>query len=274
MRDEELQQRISQYEWYHIIKLTDTISTPGNPAYVSTQDQFMKHLESLDLRGRRVLDIGCRDGLFSFAAERLGAAEVVAIDNDLSKGAVEVLIPFYGSKIKMHEMNLYDLGPSSFGLFDVVLLPGVLYHLRYPFWGLRAIRSVLRVDGQLLIETPLWEAERHNAILFCPVSSDSPYEESSCTFFNLKGIVDTLSSMGFRTVAVEPLMKRSCRTEFRSRILEPLRRALSALRSEDRKPIRNVNRYVVHSIFSGVDSKAFLTQYWDATHDYHTAGGG
>jgi SAM-dependent methyltransferase len=270
MRDEELQQRISQYKWYHIIKLNDSVSTPGDPWYLQVQDLFMKHLESLDLQGKRVLDIGCRDGLFSFAAERLGATEVIAIDNDLSRGAVEFLIPFFGSKVKMHEMNLYDLDPSSFGLFDVVLLPGVLYHLRYPFWGLRAIRRVLRVDGHLLIDTPLWEAERNNAILFCPVGSDSPYDPSSCTFFNVKGIVDTLSSMGFQTVTLEPLVKESRKIGFRARILQAVKRAQRALRSEDREPISSVNRYVVHSIFSGVDSNAFLSQYWDYTHDFHS----
>ena len=35
---------------------------------------------------------GCRDGLFSFYAEKRNAAEVIAIDNSLSSGAVEVLI--------------------------------------------------------------------------------------------------------------------------------------------------------------------------------------
>ena len=270
MRDEELQKRISEYKWYHIIKLTDEVSTPGDPWYLQIQDLFMKHLESLDLQGKRVLDIGCRDGLFSFAAERLGAAEVIAIDNDLSKGAVELLIPFFGSKVKMQEMNLYDLDPSSFGLFDVVLLPGVLYHLRYPFWGLRAIRRVLRVDGHLLIDTPLWEAEPHNAILFCPVGSDSPYDPSSCTFFNVKGIVDTLSSMGFRTVTMEPLMKHAHETESRSWISRAMRHVQRVPHSEDREPIRDVNRYVVHGIFDGLDSNSFLARYWDETHDFHS----
>jgi tRNA (mo5U34)-methyltransferase len=43
------------------------------------------------VRGKRVIDIGCRDGMFSFEAERMGAAEVTGIDNDLSTAAVEFL---------------------------------------------------------------------------------------------------------------------------------------------------------------------------------------
>ena len=65
-----------------------------------------------------MLDIGCRDGLFAFEAESMGASEVIGIDNDLSKAAVEFLIPFLKSKVTMYEMNLYDLKPETFGLFD------------------------------------------------------------------------------------------------------------------------------------------------------------
>ena len=158
----------------------------------------MKYVKSLDLKGKRVLDIGCRDGLFSFAAESMGAAEVVGIDNDLSKPATEFLIPYFKSKVRMELMNVYDLGPDKFGLFDIVIFPGVLYHLRYPFWGLRAIRSVLKPGGNLIVETPIWRGENNNAMLFCPIGKDSPYETSSCTFFNEKGLVDTLTSLDSR----------------------------------------------------------------------------
>jgi len=101
MTDAEIRKAIASYKFYHIIPLTKTLSTPGNPLYVPAQELFMKHLKALDLRGKRVLDIGCRDGLFSFAAESMGAAEVVGIDNDLSKPATEFLIPFFKSKVRM-----------------------------------------------------------------------------------------------------------------------------------------------------------------------------
>src|SRR5262245_11636792 len=127
MNASEIHEAMAKYKFYHIIKLTDEISTPGEPDYVPAQNLCMKHLRSLDLRDKRVLDIGCRDGLFSFAAESMGAAEVIAIDNNLSRAAVEFLIPFFDSKVKMYQMNLYDLQPSSFGSFDVVIFPGVLY---------------------------------------------------------------------------------------------------------------------------------------------------
>src|SRR5262249_9128187 len=116
--DAEIREAMAAYRFYHIIPLTKTLSTPGNPTYVPGQELFMKHLKTLDLKGKRVLDVGCRDGLFSFAAESMGAAEVVGIDNDLSKAATDFLIPFFKSKVRMLQENLYELKAQELGLFD------------------------------------------------------------------------------------------------------------------------------------------------------------
>lgn len=293
MNDTELQQVLARYAFYHIIKLTDTIATPGNPVYVPAQNLCMKYLKSLDVKGKRVLDIGCRDGLFSFAAESMGAAEVVGIDNDVSKAATEFLIPFFNSKVRMHQMNLYDLKPESFGQFDVVIFPGVLYHLRYPFWGLRAIRDILKIGGHLLIETAIWVGERNNSMLFCPIGDDNPYapDDTSCTFFNEKGLVDTLTSLGFQTVHTELLSGTSLMQEkerqskiaasaaLRSYLKRFIRCMSTGFNDADRPPNKQVHwcvvdRCVVHSTFSAFDKSTFTARYWEATHAFHTSHGG
>jgi SAM-dependent methyltransferase len=230
----------------------------------------------LDLKGKRVLDVGCRDGLFSFMAESMGAEEVIRTDNDLSKPAIEFLIPFFKSKVKMVEMNLYDLNRDHFGLFDVVIFPGVLYHLRYPFWGLKAIRSVFNIGAHFLIETAFWEGEPNNAMLFCPIGDESPYEPTSCTFFNKKGIVDTLTSMGFETVAVEFLPKDQPRLidiarQFKTRIKTGLKMSLFETHPP---PIRTVTRGVTHCVFRGFDKDSLITQYWEEVHHHHSERGG
>jgi len=279
MNEDEIRQAISRYSFYHVIQLTDNIATPGNPDYVPAQNLCMKYLKSLDLKGKRVLDIGCRDGIFCFAAESMGAAEVIGIDNNLSKPATEFLIPFFNSKVKMQQVNLYDFKADSFGLFDVVIFPGVLYHLRYPFWGLKVIRDVLKIGGHLLIETPIWEGERNNAMLFCPVGEESPYEQTSCTFFNEKGLVDTLKSMGFKTGSIEYLKRkgkgkrglRDIMRQFKAGIEGGFKMCLS---EENRPPIKKVTRSVFHATLCGYDKDSFVMQYWEETHDYHTQHGG
>src|SRR5215212_5524580 len=125
---------LASHAWYHRIGLGPDLVTPGVERYQAYQAPVLEHVRSMPLEGRRVLDIGCRDGMFALEAERLGAAEVIGIDNNLSSGALEVVIPALGSAVSLRAMNLHDATPDALGgTFDVVLLAGVLYHLREPF---------------------------------------------------------------------------------------------------------------------------------------------
>ena len=131
MNEETLNEALKKYDFYHIIKLIDEIETPGNPIYVPAQKAVSKRIQQLGLKGKRGLDIGCRDGLFSFEAEKLGGTNVVGIDNELSKPFVEFLVPYFDSKVQMHEMNVNDLTPEQFGPFDVVIFPGVTCDIHF-----------------------------------------------------------------------------------------------------------------------------------------------
>jgi tRNA (mo5U34)-methyltransferase len=109
-----------------------------------------------DLTGKRVLDIGCAEGFFSFEAERRGAREVIGIDSfpdsirrfNITKAARQ-------SNASAFLMNVYDLEPKRLGTFDVVLFYGVFYHLKHPQYGLERIRSIC--TGDLLFQTHMYE---------------------------------------------------------------------------------------------------------------------
>jgi tRNA (mo5U34)-methyltransferase len=105
-----------------------------------------------DLSGKRVLDIGARDGFFSFECERRGADEVIAIDYlDPSETGFPIARELVGSKVEMQQCNVYDLTPEDFGTFDLVLFLGVLYHLRDPMLALDRIADVAK--DKLILET-------------------------------------------------------------------------------------------------------------------------
>ncbi len=275
MDEAEIRDAIAGYKFYHTIKLTDDISTPGVELYRPAQNLCLKYLRALDFKGKRVLDIGCADGLYSFEAEALGAEEVVSIDSFLSKPAVEFLIPFFDSKIKMMEMSLFDVRPDDMGRFDIVILAGVLYHLRYPFWGLKVIRDVLKEGGHLIIETAIWNGERNNAMLFCPNGEESPYTANSCTFFNVKGLVGTLESLGFAVRSVE-LLKRNPMHGIKHDVKRIGTRLISqilmSISPESRPAIRQVTRGVFHATLSDYDKDDPLTRYWDGFHNLRSAG--
>lgn len=48
----------------------------------ATTAQCLEWLDGVELSGRRVLDFGCGSGILAVAAARLGATQVVAVDND------------------------------------------------------------------------------------------------------------------------------------------------------------------------------------------------
>jgi len=203
MTDAEIIAKLDQYKWYHILPVQGAVSTPGNKDFAKHHAPVLRQMDAIDFKGKRVLDVGCRDGLFCFQAEKRGAREVLGIDTSLSLGAVEFLIPFYQSKVQMKEMGLYDLTTAEHGQFDIILFPGVLYHLRYPFTALSTLADLLPEGGRMVIETGIFADEDKRALLYCPVGKESPYEPSSVTFYNRKGMIDSLRTFGLRTDATD-----------------------------------------------------------------------
>lgn len=77
-----LTEQMARYCFYHCIEVASGVVTKGNEDPFWVQAPIMAALKRQDLRGKRVLDIGCRDCVFTFQAKRVGAAKVIGIDND------------------------------------------------------------------------------------------------------------------------------------------------------------------------------------------------
>ena len=217
MNKKEILENLEKYNFYHRIRLNDEIITPGiNRAQISKN---LKLINEMDIKNKKVLDIGCRDSIYCFEAEKLGAKEVIGIDNDISEAAINFLIPYFKSKVKMHEKNLFDLTTEDFGKFDVIFFPGTLYHLRYPFFALKIVSDLLNEGGQLLIETSILLEDKDRAMLFCPTGKEGPYGSTSCTFFNSKGLIDTLNSIGIKVISHKLSLKENFLKNFLKSIL-------------------------------------------------------
>ena len=110
----------------------------------------------MDLRGKRVLDVGAWDGWFSFECERRGA-EVVAVDCIPLETFLEAK-ELIGSKVEYLTLDVNELSARRLGKFDIVLFFGVLYHLRHPLLGLE---KVVELSTDLvLIESFVIEREK------------------------------------------------------------------------------------------------------------------
>lgn len=162
--------QLHSLKWYHRIELGDGVITPGLP-WERLWRPIKEAICGLDLHGKRVLDIGCWDGKWTFLAESLGAT-VTATDwvsqrwggRDTFLFAAKIL----GSKATyMPQCDVCRLSDSfKSDSFDVVLFMGVLYHLRYPMLALSQIRRVLSTNGVLVLETHAVKDERTSAIYF------------------------------------------------------------------------------------------------------------
>jgi tRNA (mo5U34)-methyltransferase len=139
--------------WHHTMRFPHGIVSPG--AY---DPQFLTGLLELpELRGKRVLDVGTRDGFFAFECERRGA-EVVALDHsDLELTGFGAARRIYESRVEYVQANVYDLTADRLGTFDVVLFLGVLYHLRHPLLALDRLRELCR--GLLVVESLVCNAK-------------------------------------------------------------------------------------------------------------------
>lgn len=152
---DDLRQRVNACRWVHTIDLGNGIVTPGawRPSPI-----IRRAFQDIDFRGRKVLDIGCWDGLWSFEAERRGAAEVYATD-DLSQRHSHDMPTFLVAQGALGSQARYfphvgvddveDLGVND---FDIVLFCGVYYHLREPLAALARLRRVLKPGGLIVVE--------------------------------------------------------------------------------------------------------------------------
>jgi len=141
--------------WWHQIELAPGIVTPGddsNPMKLPILDKLGL---SSDLAGRRILDIGCSDGFFSFEAERRGGIVTGMDFVPETYSGFATARRILGSDVTYVMENVYNLSPDRHGEFDIVFFMGVLYHLRKPLAALDAIRSVMRPQGELYVGTML-----------------------------------------------------------------------------------------------------------------------
>ncbi|CAN5140954.1 hypothetical protein BH20ACT16_BH20ACT16_00650 [soil metagenome] len=156
MSDQEIQDRIAQVpHWYHQIEIRPGIVTPG----INKSAATLARLGLPDrCDGLRVLDIGVRDGFFSFELERRGA-EVVAIDYmDPADTGFAVARELLESKVDYVVDNVYDVTPQQYGTFDIVLFLGVMYHLRDPLLALDRLWDVCNDGAIIALETQILDS--------------------------------------------------------------------------------------------------------------------
>ncbi|HLW67470.1 MAG TPA: DUF1698 domain-containing protein [Gemmataceae bacterium] len=166
--------------WWHSIDFGHGVVTPGrkNPALLVRE---LASMRLPDLHGKTVLDIGAWDGFFSFAAERLGAERVLALDHhvwsvDIGKGiryiedckkrgisparpedtpnwqpdtlpgkrGFDTAHKALNSHVDTMVADFMTVGLEKVGAFDIVFFLGVLYHMQDPMGALTRVAAMTK----------------------------------------------------------------------------------------------------------------------------------
>jgi tRNA (mo5U34)-methyltransferase len=125
-------------EWFHNIDLAGVKTAPRHflGDYPSILWRDIAPSLPQDLSGMTVLDVGCNAGFYSIEMKRRGAARVVGLDTCdryLRQACFAAEICEVG--IEFRKLSVYDVAKLG-ERFDLVLLMGVLYHLRHPLLAL------------------------------------------------------------------------------------------------------------------------------------------
>jgi tRNA (mo5U34)-methyltransferase len=159
---EELIAWVKSLKWAHQIDLGEGVITPGE--WGSHNPSLWKAVEDIDFRAKQVLDVGCWDGLWSFEAERRGAAEVYATDlmSQQSFRLPTFELAREALKSRVHydpNLSVYDIERLGIHDFDMVIFAGVYHHLKDPLRALARLRRVMKEGGLIIVEGAVIDAE-------------------------------------------------------------------------------------------------------------------
>lgn len=120
----------------------------------------------LDLRGQRVLDIGCGNGYFGWRMLGTGADLVIGIDPTLLFVMQHLACRHFSGDLPNFVLPLAveDLPDLPVDL-DTVFSMGVLYHRRDPVHHLAGIHKLLKKGGTMVLETLVLPKSRGGDLL-------------------------------------------------------------------------------------------------------------
>lgn len=139
---------VASQDWYQTMSLSHGIVTPGS---VRT-DLRESLLAGIDLRGRRVLDVGCNSGQYCLWAKKHGAGEVIGIDLAENRLAQARRIA-ENENLEVDFRRLSLMEAPELGRFDVVFCFAVLTEIPDFSGAVDALKRL--VGGRCILELDL-----------------------------------------------------------------------------------------------------------------------
>lgn len=122
--------------------------------------------QHIQLKGRRILDVGCGNGYHMWRMLGDGARTVVGVDpNWLFFCQYLALKKYQPSANVWHLPFAFEELPEKLEGFDSVFSMGVLYHRKSPIDHLLALKDALRTDGELVLETLVIDGDAQQVLV-------------------------------------------------------------------------------------------------------------
>jgi len=139
----------AEQPWHHNIKLPygiftcpDRIETPAKN--IIKWSRLKPIISKIDLKGSKVLDVGCSEGYYSFEVSKMGVSEVIALDlNKLRlKKAEFVKDALCIDNVIFKKADIMDATKDDIGHFDLVLCFGFLLRFSDTFGLLKKLTDL------------------------------------------------------------------------------------------------------------------------------------
>lgn len=154
---EEIEKWICSQSWYQRIQLSNGLLTPGK---VDCK-QRLSFLESAEISGRSVLDIGCNSGYYCLWAKKDGASRVVGVDIDEDRlQQARILAEIESLEIEYCIKPIAEI--SELGRFDTVFCFAVLTEISDLLGSLQALTTVVghKAFVELALAKPVFYVSR------------------------------------------------------------------------------------------------------------------
>lgn len=193
--------------WYHRFEFANGVIISGWEGIYGVWENIRKVRKRMCYQNMRVLDLGCRDGMWAFEAEKLFAAVIVATDigDDGYREHISFIKAMTHSRIAVYfNVSTEDafarldcFFACNPGLFEIVQHLGLLYHVENPLLSLRETRKCLCTGGTLLLETAFYMDGNERPLALFNSKSDIYTDPNTYWAFNLSALCDALKLTGF-----------------------------------------------------------------------------
>lgn len=118
-------------------------------------DMVEELLRGYEIKGKRILDVGCGIGDLSFLLAQKGA-EVIGVELDAQKvaSANRIAQQWQFEELRFIAGDVTKLDQMDIGKFDMIFCIALLEHIKDDVDLLHQMQSLLRPGGQFIIEVP------------------------------------------------------------------------------------------------------------------------